>query len=70
MRYGLGSDSELTYPLPMFASLSATFRKTKAEKTFWMNFVNTPVCNGVFFVIFAKTLFIFESVRFMLTSVQ
>ena len=50
MRYSLVSDSELTYPLPTFASLLATFLKIKAKKRFSKNFANTQVCYVSFFV--------------------
>jgi len=46
MRFGLASDSELTYLLPMFAFSSATFLKIKTKKRFWKNFGSTQVCCG------------------------
>jgi len=55
MRYGLAGDSELTYPLPMFASLLATFLKIKAKKRFWKNFANTRVCHCITLLLFAET---------------
>jgi len=54
VKYGLASGSELTYPLPMFASLWATFLKIKVKKRFWKNFANTQVCRGIMFVSFAN----------------
>jgi len=59
MKYSLASDSELTYLLPTFAFLLATFLKIKAKKRLWKNFANTQVCHGIIFVLFVKTLVFF-----------